>query len=57
MRKEHLTITFESDEAKEDFIDWLSDSGQGVLNDYLQDRRLDTLELNFIDEDNIEAIG
>lgn len=57
MKKEQLTITFESHEAKEDFISWLSDNGEGELDDYLQGRGLDVVELNFIDEENVEVIG
>ena len=49
-----LVIHFDNDDAREDFTDWLSDNGQGEFDDYLHDRKLTELNLNFIDEENIE---
>lgn len=50
-----LVIHFENDDAREDFTDWLSDEGSIDLDDYLNLRGLDDLNLNFIDEENIEV--
>ncbi len=48
MKKEQLTITFESHDAKEDFISWLRDEGEDSLCTHLEDSNLDALRLDFI---------
>jgi len=58
MKKEQLTITFESHDAKDDFIQWLRDNGQDNLCAHLEDKQLDALRLDFInDNESIYVFG
>jgi hypothetical protein len=50
-----LAVHFEDDEAMADFVSWLSESGHSELGEYLYDRELGDLSLNFVDKENIKV--